>query len=587
MSASTLNTLNRQDLRELAGDRSFARGEAYFNEGRVRSLTEYQGELTATVSGTHNYRVKLWAEEDYIDYSCSCPVGSDDEFCKHCVAVGLAWLTEAGRGKGKRGKAKKSAATMDDVRTFLERQDKSKLVEMIMHEAMENDRLREQLFLETARMNPDHLDLATYRRAIKNATRTNDFVDYYEAGGYAQGIYRVIGSIAALLNDNHAAEVIDLTEYALSRVEDALGHIDDSDGRMGGILHELQELHHRACQEAKPDPELLARRLFKWETESAWETFYGAAETYRDVLGQKGLAEYRRLAEAEWARVPVLGPGEDDSERYGKRFRITSMMETLARQKGDVEALVEIKRRDLSHAYSYLQIAEVYREAGKHDQALEWAERGMQAFTKTDWRLSDFLADEYHRRGRHDEAMNLIWAQFAESPRLDNYQKLHAHARQTGRPSEWSGWRGKALAYIRKLIEQEKKQMQRSKNRWPWQRQADHSLLVRVFLWEKRYEDAWREACAGGCSDDLWLELAAGREKEHPEDALSVYRQRIAPTIEMTSNSAYQQAIELLRKVRKLMLRLGRAAEFDDYVVALRVDYKRKRNFIKLLDEVR
>ena len=39
-------------------------------------------------------------------------------------------------------------------------------------------------------------------------------------------------------------------------------------------------------------------------------------------------------------------------------------------------------------------------------------------------------------------------------------------------------------------------------------------------------------------------------------------------------------------KVRTLMVRLGRAAELDDYFVAIRVEYKRKRNFIKLLDAI-
>jgi hypothetical protein len=46
----------------------------------------------------------------------------------------------------------------------------------------------------------------------------------------------------------------------------------------------------------------------------------------------------RRLSESEWARVRQLGPGDSDDEKYGKRFRITSMMEALARQTGDPEA---------------------------------------------------------------------------------------------------------------------------------------------------------------------------------------------------------------------------------------------------------
>ena len=39
--------------------------------------------------------------------------------------------------------------------------------------------------------------------------------------------------------------------------------------------------------------------------------------------------------------------------------------------------------------------------------------------------------------------------------------------------------------------------------------------------------------------------------------------------------------------MRKAMLSLDRTTEFDDYLAALRAEYKRKRNFIKLLDRMR
>jgi hypothetical protein len=41
--------------------------------------------------------------------------------------------------------------------------------------------------------------------------------------------------------------------------------------------------------------------------------------------------------------------------------------------------------------------------------------------------------------------------------------------------------------------------------------------------YENDPEAAWREAQTGGCSDSLWLRLAAAREKEHPEDAGPIY----------------------------------------------------------------
>jgi hypothetical protein len=70
----------------------------------------------------------------------------------------------------------------------------------------------------------------------------------------------------------------------------AIESVDDSDDAMGGILQRLQEIHHSACAKAASDPEGLATRLFEWELRTDWDTFFGAADTYADVLGEKGLA---------------------------------------------------------------------------------------------------------------------------------------------------------------------------------------------------------------------------------------------------------------------------------------------------------
>ena len=84
--------------------------------------------------------------------------------------------------------------------------------------------------------------------------------------------------------------------------------------------------------------------------------------------------------------------------------------------------------RDLSSAYGFVRIAETYREVGRHDDVLVWAKRGVAAYPeRTDVRLREILADEYQRRGRREEAMDLMWSAFTERPALDCYQRLNAH----------------------------------------------------------------------------------------------------------------------------------------------------------------
>ena len=575
--------LDRRSLRRVAGARSFERGEAYFVSGHVHALAEYEGSIGARVSGTRDYHVKLRVGAGDLEFSCTCPVGTDGAFCKHLVAVGLAWLaqgTESGTPSRKRAK---SSVSMKDVRDYLARQDQDALVAMLMEQAMDDERLRRRLLMKAAKHGRKGLDVDSYLAAIDTAVDTGEFIEYGAAFDYSAGIEDVVGSIEELLTEGHAVEVIELAEHALAAVEKAMESVDDSDGHLGAVVERLEELHHAACQKAKPDPESLAERLFEWELRTPWDTFFGAVERYADVLGKKGLAAYRALAEAEWARIPTRGPSGDDTGTHARRFRITHIMETLARQSGDVEAVVAIMQRDLSSAYAYLQIAETYREARQHDLALEWAERGVKAFPeRTDSRLREFLAEEYHRRKRHEEAMGLVWLEFTDSAELDQYQNLKRHA---DRGRQWPPWREKALDHLRQLIAKAKRES--AGRRWGWAARSDHTELVRVFLWEKDIEAAWREARDGGCSDDLWPALAAKREQDHPEDVLPVYQRLVEATVARKNNEAYGAAIGYVRAVGRVMVRLNREAEFPRYLESVRAAHKPKRNFVKLLDAER
>jgi len=580
--------ISKAQIRKLTDSRSWQRGVNYYEQGNVFSLLEDKDVIIAKVSGTRDYKVKLWTENNELDGSCSCPMGDAGVFCKHCVAVGLTYL-EGGVGSVIEGsskqKPKKSepAITLDDIRQYLSQQKTDTLVEMIMDQLMEDDALRERLMMKTARFGQKELNVSAFKTAITQATQTHGFVDYHGVYDFYRRIDNAVGSVEDLLRDGFAKEVVELSEHALKRVEKALGEMDDSDGYVGDLLERLQEIHHKACVKAKPDPEGLAKRLFEWELKTDWDTFYEAAETYSDVLGKKGIAVYRKLAEAEWAKIPQLKPGQTERSFRGNRFRLTSIMEALARADGDVEALVAVKSRDLSSAYHYLEIAQAYKDAGKSDKALDWAEKGLKAFPEsTDSRLRQFLAGEYHLHKRHDEAMQLVWANFAERPGLENYKVLKKHA---VRIRKWPKWRQQAIEHIREEITEAKKA--KPKNYAYWSAKKDHSLLVEIFVWENDIEAAWQEAKTGGCGNYLWMQLAELREKDYPADAVAVYQGRVEPIVSRTNNKAYREAVGLIKKIRKLMKNLGQGKELQEYISSVRTKYKRKRNFMAMLDRLK
>ena len=572
--------ITRAMLEDLAGGTAFRRGEEYFSVGAVSRLRAADDKVTAKVEGTETYQVELWDDDGDLAYDCTCPRAADGYFCKHCVAVGLAWLAEnsavpkSGAASGK----KKRRDPWRDIKEYLITQPPEALIDLLLDVAQRDDRLYQSLLLKAERTGGGGNVAKAFRRAIDGATRIHDFVDWREVGTFAGNLDQIVDSLAELLKPDTAAMLVELAEYAIERVENSLEQVDDSNGEIGDIVYRLGELHLKACTLARPEPAGLAERLFRFETTLPFGLCSFDAATYRDALGKEGLSRYRELAEAEWRK---LKPRDTKDGYDAHRSRITRIMERLAEASGDVEELVAIKSRDLSSGYCYLNIAEIWIKAEQPDKALEWAERGLKAFPdRPDNRLRDFLVAAYLKRKRSGEALQLTWIQFEERLNLEHYKKLHDVA---GKLGLWPVQRERALAKLAEVITREAT----TTTRWkPKSSAPNTSLRVEIALWEEDLDAAWAAAHQGICDRNLLITLAGKLEPSRPGDAISLYRQVVPPIVEQTSNAAYEEAIKLIRKVGGLMKAQDQSRPFGDYLAELRVQFKPKRNFIKLLDGV-
>lgn len=568
----------RRPVEVMAGGRSFERGLLYAANGRVGRRTATETSVKAKVRGSASYQVKLWLDEGDDDeqaYECSCPMGRDGSFCKHAVALALV-VTDAVADPSQQGEA------VIDVRAYLQGLDPEALVDLLVERANEDDIFDARLRMSAARATTTGAPpVAVYRNVIDEAFVVGDYVGYREMYEYSSNIDAVLDSLQDLLSDGHAEAVITLAEHAIDRAEDAIGYVDDSDGWMSGIAERLRELHFDACRKAKPVPVALAAKLFERERHSGdLDVFYGAAATYSKVLGKKGLAEYRRLAQVEWDELPPLGPN-DERQSYGsRRYRITQIMQTLAELTGDVDTVVDVLAHNQSSAYQFVRIVEVYQEAKRYDDALVWAEKGLALHGRSDSRLLEAAAEEYHRAGRGEDAVRICWEAFDEAPGLRTYRQLAEHAT---RANLWADWHDKALALLRSRIGKKQSPTKRQAPRWPTPG-PDSSILVEVLLYDGDVEQAWVEARAAGCRRELWQRLAALREKEHPLDAIPIWQEEIERQVDAKNNQAYAAAVDLIIRVGRLMKAAGREADFPPYTAALRLKHKPKRNLMKLFD---
>jgi uncharacterized Zn finger protein len=577
--------LDERNLRSLAGGRSFERGVDYAASGRVARLTRSEASVEASVQGAHRYRVELWEADGELRGRCSCPVGAGGAFCKHCVATGLAAL-EAGADAP-------SPISINAVRAHLGSLKKKELVELLIEEACEDERLLDRLRLRVA-TGRDGIDMGSFRDAIDRAVDRGGFISYAEAYDYSRTLDETIASLRAVLTAGHAAEAVELIEHCCAAIERTAGRMDDSDGHLSVAFDSLQRLHREACEQADLAPTQLAERLFERMMASDYELFYDAAKVYAPLLGESGRRRYAELVRAEWERLPALRPRgphtrhafsavleDDEGSECDSRFRITHVMKLLAKQSGDPEELVTVLSRDLSSPYSFLGIAEVYAEAGRDDDAIEWAERGMEAFPESgDSRLVAFLAAARRKRGEHEQAAELMWGLYEAHPGLDYLEKLKPYAEEAG---TWDEVRDRALGVLRDRIASAQDERRARGYGWSY---LDATELVRIRLWEGDVDAALEEARAGECRQEVWLALATALEEAEPWEAMIIYREQVEPTIERKRKADYREATDMLVKVRDLMSRTGHGDEFPAYLEEVRGKHRRKRNLMKLLPEL-
>jgi uncharacterized Zn finger protein len=564
--------ITRSALEEYADPTVYQRGEVYFRQGAVTRLRDAGAKATARVNGTEAYDVELWTDGEEFGYACTCLHAAEGHFCKHCVAAGLAFLAD--REQGYQPSLGESEA-LGIIRRYLLLQPPETLVDWLLDAAEQDTGLQRKLLLRAQRAG-GAIDLAkAFRREIDNATRTQGYIEYDEVAELAEELERLVDSLAELQTPETGALLIELAEYAIEKIEPAMNDSADEEGEIASVIERFGELHLKACGMAPPDPVLLAERLFRYEVEEGSDFFYNSPSAYAEVLGPSGLRRFQELAEAAWRELPVLTEKDAGMSGFaGDRWRLAQAMESLARQSGDVDTLAAVKARDLSRPERYLEIAQAYQDAQQGEKALDWAERGLQAFpSQPGNRLRDFLAAAYLERGRQQEALELVWIQFAERPVLEHYQKLHGLTAPLGL---WPAQRERALA---ELDAAAARAMPAKSGHLPNAARPDHSERIKIALWENDVEAAWQALQSGACLTGLQLRIAERLAPTRPADAAAIYQAAIANLIGQTKNSAYEEALGLLKKTRTLMPQ----EMFSAYLGQLRLSHKQKRNFIALL----
>lgn len=462
------------------------------------------------------------------------------------------------------------------VRAYLETRDTKDLIDRVLNLARISDEAWLGLVSE-ARISTGDLDIAQLKKQLTAAIRVSGYMHWRQVRFYAEQIEAIIEMLRALYGAGHAAPVVELAEHVIARLDTAMGHIDDSSGALGLVCEDVAALHLAACEAARPDPRKLAVRMLELTLRTDLEWFFDAPLAYAEVFGEAGLAAYRKRLDKEWVKFAPLEPGDRRwaTDHDGpSRFMVSHLKENLARAVGDIDELVDVLAHDLSVGYRFVLIAEELDAAGREREALRWLERGFATFPPAgdDRRLRLALIDAYRRDGFDEEAVDVARAAFDQVADAGSYEELRRAAQ--GTPA-WDPLRAFALRHLRGA--------EAGGGRL---REAGRSSVVRVMIDEGDVEQAWRDACEGGCTETLWYELAELRSETHPDDALEVFRRRLGKVLERADIGNYRDAVQILKQMEATLVHADREQEFAGYVAAVRADNRRRPKLVEMLDKV-
>ena len=558
MKAKVENRFDVDALRDLAGDKVFVRGQAYHRDGQVEILAIEPERILAQVAGTEDYRTELTGRGQDIGGACSCPAFEDWGFCKHMVATALATNAVAGEPE--------ADGALSRIREHLRQRGLEALVEMIVGLAARDPVLFRRLDMAALTTGADTRTLATrLRKTIDGATRTRGFIDYRQVHGWAAGVSDALDAVAELTPAGHATLALELMEHLIDRVEAAIEDIDDSDGRCGGLLERARDIHLAAARVARPEPLRLAGALFAREMEGDSDTFHRAACLYADVLGERGIFEYRRLASEAWAKLPPRSGQTPERHSPGGEYgRLKAALDFFADRDGDVDARIALRAKDLSSPWRYLELAEFCLSQGRAEEALRHAQEGLWIFEdeRRDERLVVFAIELLTKSGQKDAAEAILWRAFDKTPSLKLYVRLRGLAGE--------------VACVR-AVEKLRIQVAREPST-RWQHPAD--LLIQILAHDRAFDAAWIAVREYGASMDVREGLARASEATHPCEAVEVYVERIDRLVSGGGNPAYAEAVKLVNDLAALRTAAAQAA----HLAGLQVRFGRRRNFMKLLE---
>lgn len=593
----TIPHLTEADIRPLSTDRSWTRGQDYYDSSYVENVIWRDGLLTAEVQGSEYepYIVQVRFDGQKLrSTDCTCPYdwGGD---CKHIIAV-LFYLCH------RRDDIEQRPALIDLIANLNREQLAELIIDLSISYPAISDDIERNLPLavpgKTASSTSElpQIDTKLLRRQIKAELRASiksGFDSWGEEAFYDSdlgvALEPALAQIQAYLDQGEPRTALTILETATIAWEDGIYSLDEYvRDSFEDVANEFTYELGKMWAEIILMADLSSEELQQWQEklDELADTIYGGTSLEISVTAAVQGWTYPPLVAAMQGIITDKGAWEDEAPHFADelaliRLRILAKREkfqeylNLAQAEGQfmlfLHMLIKQGQSDkaISEARQYLvapqdihALARTLLDNGAIEKAFQLAQHGLtldESWGKA--ALAEWLRDQAVIHQEPDLALDAARRALIESVTLENYQTL-----QQISGDAWKTLRAEALEITAqgKLAENK----------------AD------IYLYENMYKQTIEVVDQAAWFSNIEKVIEAVKV-EHPKWAFQQCQSRAEAIMDAGQANNYRIAADWLRRGRDILLSAGEDETWETYLNQAMDQHQRKYKLMPMLRELK
>ena len=522
--------------------------------------------ISCKVEGSYPYKVKItWDENDYTELSCTCPYDYGG-YCKHIAAV-LMYLedglndmediafsdstdntedvidvVEMPHASNKKQKKKKKPKWQEIIESL----SKEELQALIIEYANDDDQFINTILVKYTQSS-DEVNIKKHKKIVDKIfdalSGDYGYMSYHDVYGATHLVSNLLDKATYSKDKKAFNEAFSISaaiaECCINRVQ----YIDDSDGAIGGLIHEAFDLVGEIFDKCKKDD--LKNQIFEWLTrqmnnpdysdygcDDALSTIYfdlGSSEPYVNSVFQfidNQLNKYKNSNDwsAKYRYEEILNKKITLLFHLGKDDEAQSIIENNLHlhdiRKVKVNQLLE--QKDFSKAISCIK------------EGVNISERESLYGITSNW--NNLLLQIYEDQGLIDELRELAKAMlFDKSDKMKYYLLLKKH-------TDSGKWDEERISIIQKLKSQSKSKVLGFT--------FSHDL-ANIYIEEKMWSELFLDV-KNANSTSITKKYSKFLSNDFSTELIEVYKKSISRYAENTGRKIYEDIKSYLIDMSKL-----------------------------------